>query len=111
MILPEDELEDEELGEEIPPDAFSLQPNEAADPIAIVEATIPADIRAKFEVISYRNAAIVLSATRKDEFGDLLATLRKFSITKRMIRTAGGNNLRYRNYYQAYYDQRVGMRP
>ena len=58
--------------------------------LQIVEAKIPEDIRRKYEIYSYRNAATILSETRKAEFGDLLKALRDFKITKKMIRTAGG---------------------
>jgi hypothetical protein len=42
-------------------------------------------------VLSYRNAAVVLSETRSSEFSELIQSLRDFSITTTMIRTAGGN--------------------
>ena len=69
----------------------SLTPNDAADPTSIVEAKIPADIRNKYEVYSYRNAAVILGETRKSEFEEILNALRSFSITTQIIRTAGGN--------------------
>lgn len=62
-----------------------------ADPREIVERAIPADILARYEVHSYRNAAVILSQTRAEEFADLLDALRAFRMTRRMIRTAGGN--------------------
>jgi hypothetical protein len=67
------------------------KPNEAADPRAIVDAKIPADIRDKYELLSYRNAAVILSETRRAEFDELLAALRSFVISSDMIRKAGGN--------------------
>lgn len=72
-------------------DDVSLVPNDAADPKSIVEAKIPKDIRDKYDVYSYRNAAVILNETRKSEFDQILEALRKFSITTRIIRTAGGN--------------------
>lgn len=69
----------------------SLSPNDAADPKSIVDAKIPNDIREKYEVFSYRNAAVILSETRKAEFDEILNALRAFSITTQIIRKAGGN--------------------
>src|SRR4029079_12802562 len=42
-------------------------------------------------VYSYRNAAVILSETRKAEFDEILGALRKFTITTDIIRRAGGN--------------------
>lgn len=80
-----DELEDV-LGSDV-----TLTPSDAADPQSIVDAKIPADIRAKYDVISYRNAAVILAESRKAEFDEILKALRDFTITTSMIRTAGGN--------------------
>src|SRR5260370_38944978 len=83
-------MDDQEEPEE-PQEDVSLVPNDAADPRTILEAKIPQDIRDKYEVHSYRNAAVVLSETRRPEFDEILAALRAFSITTQIIRTAGGN--------------------
>jgi len=72
-------------------DEVASEPSDTGDPAAIVEAKIPLDIRERYEIFSYRNAAVILSETRKTEFEDLLKALREFRITKKMIRTAGGN--------------------
>ena len=64
---------------------------DAADPREIVERKIPADIRQKFEVYSYKNAAVILAEVRQSEFREICAALRDFSITTAMIRKAGGN--------------------
>lgn len=80
-----DELE-EALGSDV-----SLVPGDAADPQAIVDAKIPQDIRKKYDVISFRNAAVILSESRANEFAEILDALRSFAITTTMIRTAGGN--------------------
>ncbi len=69
----------------------ALTPNDAADPIDLVRKLIPADIFEKYEVISYRNAAVILNETRRTEFDEILATLRGFTITSDLIRKAGGN--------------------
>lgn len=80
-----------DLVEEVTIDEVALAPAETGDPVSIVEAKIPADVRERYEVYSYRNAAAILCETRKEDFEDLLKALRAFKITKKMIRTAGGN--------------------
>lgn len=72
-------------------DDVSLVPNEAADPSAVVDRKVPLDIRSKYEVVSYRNAAVILAETRPREFDEILDALRAFQITTKMIRMAGGN--------------------
>ena len=72
-------------------DDISLAPNDAADPKSIVDAKIPKDVRDKYEVYSYRNAAVILNETRKSEFDQILEALRSFKITTQIIRKAGGN--------------------
>tara|TARA_R110002124_G_scaffold16882_6_gene71411 strand:- start:17081 stop:17920 length:840 start_codon:yes stop_codon:yes gene_type:complete len=69
----------------------ALRPSDAADAQSIVDSKIPADIRAKYDVISYRNAVVILAESRRAEFDELLQALREFTITTTMIRTAGGN--------------------
>jgi hypothetical protein len=66
-------------------------PNEAADPSDVVDRKIPADIREKYEVLSYRNAAVILAETRATEVAELWNALRSFAITTDMIRRGGGN--------------------
>ena len=80
-----------DLAEEISKTQVAAKPSDVGDPIEIVEAKIPQDIRDRYEVFSYRNAATILSETRKAEFADLLTALRDFKLTTTMIRTAGGN--------------------
>ncbi len=69
----------------------ALEPNEAADPRQLIEAKLPPDILARYEVHSYRGAAVLLSEAHPEQFQDLCDALRTFSITTKMIRTAGGN--------------------
>ena len=80
-----------DLVEEITKDEVALAPAETGDPSSIVDAKIPEDVRERYDVYSYRNAAAILSETRKQDFDDLLKALRAFKITTKMIRTAGGN--------------------
>ena len=86
-----DNDEESEDLEEIAGSDIEIAPNEAADPRAIIDAKIPSDVRDKYEILSYRNAAVILSETRKAEFDELLQALRAFTISTDMIRKAGGN--------------------
>lgn len=80
----------EEIDEGLEDECVDLHP-EAADPQAIVERKVPQDVREKFEIYSYRNAAVILSEARQAEFEEICTALRDFSITTDMIRKAGGN--------------------
>lgn len=62
-----------------------------ADPQSVVDNAIPPDIRARFEIFSYRNAASVLSQSYQQEFGEICAALRQFEISTTQIRTPGGS--------------------
>ncbi len=86
-----DDAEDLEGEAERSLDDVALAPSEAADPQDAVDRKIPQDIRDKYEIVSYRNAAVILAETRQSELYEILEALRAFSITTRMIRTAGGN--------------------
>lgn len=83
--IPEDESLEEQVG------VVETKPNEAADPPNVVDAKIPSDIRARYEVLSYRNAAVILAETRSTEMDELWDALRSFTVTTEMIRKAGGN--------------------
>lgn len=86
-----DDTEIEDLADEIAKGEVASAPNEVADPQELVDSKIPQDIRDRYEIYSYRNAAVILSESRQEEFNELLQALRDFSITTTMIRTAGGN--------------------
>jgi hypothetical protein len=87
------DIEDGDVGleEEIAKEEIAIEPSDAADPQELVEAKIPKDILDRYEVHSYRSAAVILSETRKAEFEEILQALRAFKINTTMIRTAGGN--------------------
>jgi hypothetical protein len=87
----EPEDDEEQLLEEGAEDDVSLRPNENADERSLVDRVIPAKIRDKYEIVSYRNAAVILSQARSQEFADILKALEEFTLTTHMIRTAGGN--------------------
>ncbi len=64
---------------------------EGADPQAAVERKVPSDILEKYEVYSYKNAAVILAETRQEDFAEICDALRAFTITKAMIAAPGGN--------------------
>lgn len=72
-------------------DEIELQPSDVADPAALVDLKIPNDIRDKYEVYSYKNAAVILSESHRQQFDELLSALRSFQITTDMIKRGGGN--------------------
>ncbi len=82
--------EESDFEEAVAPDA-EQSPSDVADPQTIIETKIPADVRKKYELPSYRNAAVILSESRHAEFDELLNALRTFTISTEMIRRAGGN--------------------
>jgi len=87
----DDETEIEDLAEEISQEEVAAAPSDTADPQDLVDAKIPQDIRDKYEIYSYRNAAVILAESHAEEFSEVMQALRDFSITTAMIRTAGGN--------------------
>ena len=70
-----------DLEEETSRDEVALNPTITGDPVEVVERVIPEDIRERYEVHSYRNAAVILSQAKREEFEDLLTALRAFRIT------------------------------
>lgn len=83
--------EDIQGEEDAAQDDVSLRPNENADDQAIVSGKIPKEILEKFEIVSYRSAAVILAESRRAEFEEIIKALTEFEITTDMIRTAGGN--------------------
>jgi hypothetical protein len=69
----------------------ALKPNENADDQSIVDRKVPQAIREKYEIFSYRSAAVILAESRPTEFQEIIQALDEFDITTKMIRTAGGN--------------------
>jgi len=49
------------------------------------------DIRNKFEIFSYRNAAPILANSFPHQFENIITGLRAFEISREMIRMPGGN--------------------
>lgn len=69
----------------------SFSPNENADPQRIVDAKVPLSIRDRYEVFSYRNAAVILAEAHQAEFSEIVTALGAFNITTAMLRKSGGN--------------------
>jgi CRISPR-associated protein Csd2 len=69
----------------------ALASSEVADSIEFVARYVPKDVLARYEVHSYRNAALILSEAHPAEFGELMDALRAFSITTEIIAKSGGN--------------------
>jgi hypothetical protein len=80
-----DEKDDELLGEDP-----AMTPD-GADPPELVRAFVPPDITQRYEIYSYRSAAVILAQTFPKEYKEILDALRAFSLTTDIIRTAGGN--------------------
>ncbi len=86
------------MADPIDPDAVPMdgsdvaeRPNEVADPAAVVARYVPADVLARYEVYSYRNAALILSEAYPVEFAELMDALRAFRLTSAIIAKSGGN--------------------
>ena len=62
-----------------------------ADDPSVVENVFSRNIRRKFEIFSYRNAASILANGFSAQFAHLVDALERFAITRRMIRLPGGN--------------------
>lgn len=66
-------------------------PNEVGDPPAFVARYVPADVLARYEVFSYRNAALILAEAHPSEFRELMDALRQFRLTRAIIERPGGS--------------------
>ncbi len=77
-----------------------------ADPPALVGAALPAALRAKFEIHSYRNAASILRHGFPDQFAAICAALDRFAITTAQIRTPGGSKSVIAKYVDTLFDDR-----
>ncbi|MGY4319746.1 hypothetical protein [Bradyrhizobium sp. JR3.5] len=100
--MSEDPEDDEELLEEGANDDISLRPNDNADDRVLVERLVPAKIMEKYEIISYRNAAVILSQARNGEFEDILKALEDFTLTTTMRYGAGAHPPQHARYPPGY---------
>jgi hypothetical protein len=62
-----------------------------ADHASIVNANFPPDLREKFEIFSYRNAANILAQSFPEQYADITSALTKMAVTKEMVRMPGGS--------------------
>ena len=62
-----------------------------ADDWSLVERFFPPTVRQKFEILSYRNAAAILSQNFPRQFSQIVQALDAFEITTTMIRLPGGS--------------------
>lgn len=62
-----------------------------ADPDRLLEPLFGPDLRHKFEIFSYRNAAAILASSFPDQFASIASALENFSIDKDLIRMPGGS--------------------
>lgn len=85
--------EDDGIEEENDVEANIVQTetNDQADPVSLIESTLPADLKEKYTFASYGRALSVLAHGFPGEYGEILDALRAFSITTEMIRKPGGN--------------------
>lgn len=72
-------------------DDVALRPGPNADDAADVARYISADVRARYEVYSYRHAAAILATSFPSELAEIERALLAFSMTTRDIGMPGGN--------------------
>ncbi len=75
-----------------------------ADSKDIVERIFAKEIHAKFEIVSYRNAATILQSGFPDQFTDILSALSQFEISTAMIREPGGSKGQIAKYVDDLFD-------
>jgi len=72
-------------------DDVALRPGPSADDPADIERYISAEVRALYDVYSYRHAAAILANSFPDELAEIERALLAFRITVREIAMPGGN--------------------
>lgn len=70
---------------------IALTPGPNADSIADIERYISADVRAMYDVFSYRHAAAILANSYPEELREIERALLEFRITTKEIAMPGGN--------------------
>lgn len=83
-----EEQDVEEIGAD---DDVSLRPGPNADDQADIERYISPEVRALYDVYSYRHAAAILATSFREELAEIERALLNFRITKRDIGMPGGN--------------------
>lgn len=88
----ENDTEDENAGAESnDADDISLHPGPNADDASDIDPYIRPEVRALYDVYSYRHAAAILANAFPDELAEIERALLEFRITKRDIGIPGGN--------------------
>lgn len=87
----DNEIEVEEQDVDGNGDDVSLRPGPNADAPADVERYISPEVRALYDVYSYRHAAAILATSFPEELAEIERALLDFRITTRDIATPGGN--------------------
>lgn len=81
-----------------------------ADNSALIEQVFGRDLREKFEIFSYRNAATILKASFPDHFLQLVEALDRFTISRDLIRQPGGSKGPIAKYVDTLFVGRDGWR-
>lgn len=87
-----------------------ISTGKAADNFGLVEALFPDELRQKFEIYSYRNAASILASSFPDHFANLIEALSNFTISTTMIRTPGGSKGPIAKYVDTLFQEQDGWR-
>ena len=86
-------------------DLEDVSGGKVADPSNVVAAVFAEDLTSKFEIFSYRNAASILKAGFPEHFRELEALLRRFKISKTMIRSPGGSKSEIAKYVDTLFGE------
>lgn len=81
-----------------------------ADSSTLIATTFSEDLRLKFEIYSYRNAAAILASSFQNQFSDLIDGLKKFQISREMIREPGGSKGPIAKYVDTLFREENGWR-
>ncbi|MGR3710114.1 MAG: BglII/BstYI family type II restriction endonuclease [Alterinioella nitratireducens] len=86
-------------------DLEDVSGGKVADPSNVVAAVFAEDLTSKFEIFSYRNAASILKVGFPEHFRELEALLRRFKISKTMIRSPGGSKSEIAKYVDTLFGE------
>lgn len=91
-------------------DSHDISNGKAADSDHLIDAVFPPEIREKFEVYSYRNAASILASSFPVQFSSLIKGLLDFEVSKEMIRLPGGSKGPIAKYVDTLFVEQDGWR-
>lgn len=81
-----------------------------ADSPENVKRVFDDEIIEKFEIFSYRNAAPILASSFGSQYRSIVEALRKFRITREMIRRPGGNKGLIATYTDSLFTEEMGWK-